>query len=304
MRTHRVERLLPYASAPLGRFRSHRQIGFAWPEGAVRLGPRIALVCHYDAGGRLRPDLLAYLRALRDAGFSVVLVSNSGTMHPDALQAGRALCAAVLVRRNLGLDFCAWRDAMEWLGLPHAGTAQLLLANDSVYGPLRPLAPLLARIGDAPGLWGMTDSVERGFHLQSYFLLAQADVIRSAAWQRFWRGVRPLRSKWLMIGLYEVGLTQRLLRTGLGCHALFSGVAGDGKLFANPTLDGWRILLDAGFPFLKRELLRDNPTLVPDLAAWRTRVTEIAGARAVAWIEADLAGRRTQTGLSNSAAAL
>lgn len=292
MRTHSVERLLPYASAPLGRFRSHRQICFAWPESPARLGRRIALLCHYDTAGRLRHDLLHYLRELRDAGFSVVLVSNSGSLHPDALEAARTLCAAVLVRRNLGLDFCAWRDAMEWLGLPRADTTQMLLANDSVYGPLRPLAPLLARMGDSPGLWSMTDSVERGLHLQSYFLLAQADVIRSTAWQRFWRGVRPLRSKWVMIGLYEVGLTRSLLRAGFACTALFSGIGQDGKVFANPTLDGWRILLDAGFPFIKRELLRDNPTLVPDLAAWRTRVAEIAGARVVTWIDADLAGRR------------
>ena len=289
MRIRGLQRLRAYGSAPLGYVRSHRQIRVAIPGGAVRLGARIALVCHHDPLGRLRDDLLHYLRALRDAEFSVVLVSNSGALHPECMAAARTLCAAVLVRRNLGLDFCAWRDAMEHLALPRADTRQVLLANDSVYGPLRPLVPLFARIGDAPGLWGMTDSRERGFHLQSYFLLAQTDVLHSVAWRDFWRSVRPLPSKWLVVGRYEIGLTQRLLRAGFDCKALFSGMEPGSGTGANPTLRRWHDLLDAGLPFIKRELLRDNPYAAADLAAWRTRVPGLAGTGLLQAIERDLA---------------
>lgn len=293
MRIRGLQRLQAYSSAPLGYLRSHRQIRLALPSGAIRLGARVALLCHHDPSGRLRDDLLRYLRALHDAEFSTVLVSNSGALHPECLAETRAVCAAVLVRRNLGLDFCAWRDAMEHLGLPRPDTKQLLLANDSVYGPLNPLAPLFARIGDAPGLWGMTDSQERGFHLQSYFLLSQADVLHSAAWRAFWRGVRPVPSKWLVVGRYEIGLTQRLLRAGFSCQALFAGMEPEGGTGANPTLRRWRDLVDAGLPFIKRELLRDNPQAAADLAAWRPRVAERAGAGLVQAIEQDLARHGT-----------
>lgn len=289
MRIPGLKRLLAYGSAPLGRLRSHRQVVFAWPGETVRLGPRVALLCHFDAAGGLRPDLLRYLRELRAAGLSPVLVSNSGRLHPEALAAARAVCAAVLVRRNVGLDFCAWRDAMEHLGLPRADTDQVLLANDSVYGPLRPLAPLLDRIGEQPGLWGLTGSTQRAFHLQSWFLLAQRDVLHGAAWPRFWRGVRPVPSKWLLVGRYEVGLTRTLLRAGHRCRVVFDRAAGD--RWANPALDGWRDLLEDGMPFIKRELLRDNPTRVPGLEAWRDVVTAIAGPAAVREIEQDLACR-------------
>ena len=37
----------------------------------------------------------------------------------------------------------------------------------------------------------------------------------------------------------------------------------------NPTSDLWRQLMQMQFPFIKRELLRDNPTHVPDVAEWR-----------------------------------
>ena len=41
------------------------------------------------------------------------------------------------------------------------------------------------------------------------------------------------------------------------------------RLPLNPTSDLWRQLLQTQFPFIKRELLRDNPTHVPDVAEWR-----------------------------------
>ena len=42
----------------------------------------------------------------------------------------------------------------------------------------------------------------------------------------------------------------------------------------NPTGELWRQLLLAGFPFIKRELLRSNPARVADLADWRDVVAQ------------------------------
>ncbi|MBV8096968.1 MAG: lipopolysaccharide biosynthesis protein, partial [Acetobacteraceae bacterium] len=55
----------------------------------------------------------------------------------------------------------------------------------------------------------------------------------------------------------------------------------------NPTNELWRQLLLAGFPFIKRELLRDNPGEVADVADWRVIVEQQLKAD-VATIERDL----------------
>ena len=55
----------------------------------------------------------------------------------------------------------------------------------------------------------------------------------------------------------------------------------------NPTSDLWRQLLQARFPFLKRELLRDNPSEVSDISDWRDEVRAAFGAVPEA-IEQDL----------------
>ena len=55
----------------------------------------------------------------------------------------------------------------------------------------------------------------------------------------------------------------RRIHTGRVRHAAVE------RMPLNPTAELWRQLLEAGFPFIKRELLRDNPADVLDIADWR-----------------------------------
>ncbi len=252
-------------------------------------GPDVAIFSHYDRHGTIRPDSLRGIRELRAAGFSVLVVSNGGALKAEALALLEALGGQTIVRPNIGLDFGAWRAGLRNLGLPRPDTRRILLFNDSVYGPLMPLGPLLADMTeDGADLWGLTDSIERGWHLQSYFLLAHARLFRDAAWRDFWPGVVPLPLKRWTVGRYEIGLSRRVVGAGFRARALFphDTIVPDGSV-ANPTLGGWHALLDAGFPFLKRELLRDNPTKVADLASWR----DVVPPEYVTEIEADLRRR-------------
>jgi Rhamnan synthesis protein F len=277
----RGRRIAAWLSAPLGYLRHRHCLVAQWPKGPVSLSPDVALVCHFDPEGTVPAHLLRYLGELASSGFSVVVVSNSGTLRPAAMAALQTVCAAVLVRRNRGWDFAAWREALERLDLPKPETRRLLLANDSVYGPVTPLAPLLARMNDTADAWGMTDSAELGWHLQSYFLLVGSAVLHSPAWRRFWRGVRPMRSKLLVVMWYEIGFSRCLHEAGFRLCALFphasvtgepartrklpeTGFADPEGTVTNPTLAAWQALRAAGFPFVKRTLLRNNPVMLAE----------------------------------------
>jgi hypothetical protein len=287
--------LLPRATSLLGYIRNPRQVVFAWPTEPIPLGRKVALFVHFDRDGAVHEHVLNTVAGLGEAGWSVVVVSNSGQLQPDGLAALQDRCAGVLVRRNVGYDFGAWRDALERLGLPRADTEQVAIVNDSIYGPLTPLRQALSRIDvNAADVWGLTDSWQRRYHLQSYFLVFSRKVLDSAAWRKFWRRVRPAPSKHYLIQRYEVGLTQAMLRAGFRCQALWpyadllaralAAQRGAGKLDRhqkriaaaasarqplNPTSDLWRQLLEARYPFIKRELLRDNPSRVADVNEWR-----------------------------------
>ena len=57
-------------------------------------------------------------------------------------------------------------------------------------------------------------------------------------------------------------------------------VVADGQ---NPTIIGWRRLLDSGFPFVKRQLLRE-PALAPDGEEARTEVEQRFGVAVDGWL--------------------
>jgi hypothetical protein len=300
--------LQPRLAWIFGFTRSNRQTVLAWPASGIALGPRVAVFCHFDRAGMVRDHVLHYVRSLKVAGLDVVFVTNSGRLQTAALERVQELCAGVLVRRNIGYDFGAWREALEVLRLPRSDTEMVVLVNDSLYGPLRPIDEMLSRIDFARAdVWGLTESWQNRYHLQSFFLAVSPRALSSVAWRRFWKRVRPVPSKHWIIERYEVGLSQAMLRAGLRCKAIWpyaelvaqvdpSLLLEDGseapvskdpmvdvrKIHArrirhaavarvplNPTSDLWRQLLLAGFPFLKRELLRDNPTDVQDLVDWR-----------------------------------
>ncbi len=318
-------RVVPSITALTGYLKDPRRVVRRVPaEGPIPLGPRVALFCHFDAAGGVRPRVLAYLDALREKGFSIVFVSNAGHLTDEAMRALTPRCAGVLVRQNVGYDFGAWRDALEEAALPRPDTAMVVLLNDSVFGPLRPIGPLLRQIDfDDADIWGLTESWQTGYHLQSYFYAIAPSVLRTPTWRRFWAGVRPVPSKHSIIRAYEIGFTRAMLRGGLRCRALFpysdlidaipepddhppiaraladaaarrlrDKVALSAPL--NPSSDLWRELLGLGYPFIKRELLRDNPARVPDAVDWQSVAAPIGDKATIAAIVDELGpGPRT-----------
>jgi hypothetical protein len=311
-------------------FRRRQQIVDVWPKGQIELGEDVALFIHFDRRQSLGEHVLGYIRELHACGFSVVFITNSGVRHPGSVAALHELCSAVVVRRNVGYDFGAIRDALRLLGLPRQNTDQLLIANDSVYGPLVPLAYTLARMNfNESDVWGATESWQIRYHLQSYFLLVGRNAMQNPAWHEFWRRVRQVSSKNWVVSHYEVGLTQRLLQAGLRCRSLWRYqdlidyavkdlttppgnsrggsrpgpdaivrtkaakfirlTAAAGKPM-NPTAELWRQLLLTGFPFLKIELLRENPADVSDVSDWRSVVSHLDGVD-ITIIERDLQQR-------------
>ncbi|WP_431285042.1 hypothetical protein ACQW02_09645 [Humitalea sp. 24SJ18S-53] len=251
-------------------------------------GGSLALYLHWSASGRISEMVRRQVAIWHGCGFDVVFISNADP--PDEDWAAIAANTVLRVRRrNTGRDFGAWRDgaAVALARLPRP--TELLLANDSVLGPFRPLAPLVAawRAG-GEGLFGMTGSLGGGAHLQSYALLARGDGAVTCMLDHL-AGLRDSRSKWRTVQRGEIGLTRRMLRDGHRCAALFGydavcAAVDDtarialGPRFAggppwryplNPTHHLWRVLVEKmGFPYLKTELVRRNPGRLREVASW------------------------------------
>ena len=68
--------------------------------------------------------------------------------------------------------------------------------NDSTYGPFFPLREVLNAANPARcDVWGITDSWEGGFHVQTYFILFFKRALASPEFARFWRRLPYVNSK-------------------------------------------------------------------------------------------------------------
>jgi hypothetical protein len=179
-----------------------------------------------------------------------------------------------------------------------------MLVNDSMLGPIRcPRADFAVLRQGGPGLFGLTESLQGGPHLQSYLLLARgrAAVDDLAS---FLAAFRPSHSKWLVVRRGELRVArwmrarghrvaalfgyQRLLDAALSDPAELAQLSGSHPLLReiealspeeraallqahplNPTQHLWMALVrKLGFPFLKTELVRRNPGQLPNVGNW------------------------------------
>ena len=268
----------------------HAESGeFARPEATA-----VALYVHYSHSGRVSEMVLRQLELLAEAGFALVFVSMAPLLATPARTALCQRCALVVQRRNCGYDFGAWRDLLPEIHRRWPELAELLLANDSVLGPIRPLGPVLAALRSREGLFGLTESPQGGPHLQSYFLLLRGKAVL-ADLAIFLAHLRISHSKWLMVRRAELCLASYLRARGhqvaalFGYQRLLDAVLVDSEALVqlaatypplrrlvslpqheraallrcrplNPTHHLWYPLVHLmGFPFLKTALVRNNP---------------------------------------------
>ena len=118
----------------------------------------------------------------------------------------------------------------------------------------------------------MIESRQRGWHLQSWFLQFTGDAFRHAAVRAVFARPFGQMDKEDVIANGELGLGEALQRAGMRCGAVVRHA--DANWFARRHrinmmhLDWRHNLLALGLPFVKCELLRDNPMRLPWTPAW------------------------------------
>lgn len=228
------------------------------------LGPdeEICLFVAFAPGSVIPSHSLYQARAWADAGFRVVMLVISDAFSQNPRVKIPTFASGLNVRENRGYDFGAWATALK--ELPEIRSASLLvLANDSLFGPLNNFETMLKRVRamDADVI-GATEGQQLGRHFQSYLLFFKGKALSSTAFWTFWANVRA-GGRFVAIYRYEVELLAAMERGGLNCVSLFGGYGSE-----NPTLLHWRGLIDKGFPFVKVAVFRDNPCRT-DLSGWR-----------------------------------
>ena len=265
---------------------------------------RIALYVHYSPTGQVSEMVRRQLGLFRQFGVAIVFVSMAERIPVADWQAVRQVCALVVQRGNFGRDFGAWHDLMPQVRRLWPRLEELMLANDSVLGPIYPLAPVIEVMrSGGDGFFGLTESLQGGQHLQSYLLLARGEAVVQDL-MHFLQRLHISHSKWLLVQRGEIRLTRWMRRRGhrvaavFGYNRLAEAAVADpaerrrlsgssaklrdlDRLSAeqasallhewplNPTQHLWHVLATKfGDPFVKTELVLRNPGRLPGVETW------------------------------------
>jgi hypothetical protein len=261
--------------------------------GRVPTGDVLLLLVHFDVEGIVDPHVLLAVDTYTAAGIDVAAITVG--VDDAALTPLTERCIAVVQRsENDALrDFGAWQLALDALGEDRVGTYDLVvLANDSAYFPACDPTTFLTELRtQRDDVWAASDSLSGGrYHVQSFFLALRqpALTVLRPELARLAREF-PDPTKLSLIQRFEIGLTRFALEHGLRVGAYRSVKdLGDlaqaisppdprplsqlGVTITNQTHHYWRTALTSGLPFLKVELLRDNPLRV-DLTGWADELT-------------------------------
>lgn len=250
---------------------------------------RAVVFAHYDRDDKVDEYVYYYLKELQKNSDYIVFVSTAKLCR-KSINSLKQICSSVIIRENIGYDFVSYKVGLE--SFEYKSYNEVLICNDSVYGPIYPLDKLLKSIENIQeDFIGITDNYDIEYHLQSYFLMFKKNILVSSAFKEFWDNVKILDDKSQIIKDYEVGLSAHLHKNDFFSYVICSlqptiyqkisiiikklkpkkilnkivsilSFDLDRKIIAkiNPIHYFWKeLLLTKKMPFIKIELIRDNP---------------------------------------------
>ncbi|WP_413318766.1 rhamnan synthesis F family protein [Agrococcus sp. 1P02AA] len=221
----------------------------------------------HDVDGVLDAANARYLRALFEHVEHAVVVVNG-----ELDEAGRRLVAELgaelIVRENHGYDVEAFKAGVAALESRLPALDELVIANSSVFGPLRPLGEMFDRMAEVDvDLWGITrhapanpesgttaPRAERA-HIQSYFTAYRASVLQSTAFADYWHALPPIEGYADAVRLHELQQTGYFEDHGFTWQVAVD-TADLESLSTNPIIGlAAQLVRERGCPVFKRRML-------------------------------------------------
>ena len=186
---------------------------------------RLTLFVFFDKNGVVDDYKLYYLSELAKNSSKVLTVINGDIREEDLPKLEKY--GQVIRRPNKGFDVTAYKETIERLGYRElAEYEEVILCNDTVFGPLYPFSEVFdAMAAKKVDLWGLTKGysdvvplngriIEFGDHIHSYFIALRGSVLRSSAFEEYWRKFPVISSYYDAVFKFEVKFTEFFVKKG------------------------------------------------------------------------------------------
>lgn len=264
----RIGRVFSFLTRVFSRNKSAMEVNKSFSP-ALLSAFKIAVFAHYSDQVEISASDAYLISQLKDLGFAVIVSStctDDPIGHQQLWEQWHQKIDGLITRENIGFDFGSWSAALSQLDLSRRDLNQVILVNNSVYGPLFPLEPIISELFLRGDFFGLTASREFYPHIQSYFLGFNKVVIDHEDFQKYWRGLFSGKSKWFTIFRRELAWERFFIKRGFSSAVLIE----DSREFPrNPLTFLWKDLISQGFPFIKKSLLTHNYDSI-DMAGWES----------------------------------
>jgi hypothetical protein len=165
-------------------------------DGNVKNEGKICVFASYQPSG-INPLLLYYIKYLKEVmGFAIIFTSNCKLSEPDKEKL-KPYTYKIVERANVGRDFGSYKYSILRFEKEIKNASLLLLANDSVYGPIQDLKPFLKKIEEGYDIVAdqLVDEIIWPAHFTSYFILMTNKVVNSNKFWKFWKKKYKYKSR-------------------------------------------------------------------------------------------------------------
>ena len=177
----------------------------------------VALLSVFRDTHRLNDHSEILIAELRRCGYSVIVIDTSAQMPSSLID-----CDLYIHRKNEGWDFASWITTLAKFPWLLTEAESVLFINDSNVGPICSFDEVFSKAEKFDlDVWGITDSFEINYHLQSYFMSFERPALESGVLHEFVNSYEFPTVKNAIIEAGEVRLTQFISNRGLKVGALF-----------------------------------------------------------------------------------
>lgn len=256
----------------------------------IRLGSKVAIFVHWSKNDVISNHDKELINSLALEFDQIIVMCNLNTAKSFKKDEQNEFNKNVkLINRvNSGYDFGAYQAGLAILRPLRNLIDEILLMNNSVYKLHDSLTPLMSSVRNSSfDVTSITNSREKGSHLQSYFLHLKKPVLGKDEFWNWFEDLEVSNSRFVTIDKLEIPFAQIIESFGFSSGALwdfnnlfdfyFSSAASSllldfrrewgwfvgsreilaGKML-NPTHYMWPHLLELGCPFLKKDLFRNK----------------------------------------------
>ncbi len=208
---------------------------------------RICLFAGFDKKGEIADYVVYYLKALSQ--FADVYYWGDFESSEVEKNKLKPYCKGVYCAKHGKYDFGSWQELIQKLGREKIETYdELILANDSCYGPLFDFDSLFTEMDSRDcDFWGLSAAFNQHIHLQSYYIVLKQPILRSPILYDFFARVKSESNYNEVCLAYEDRFTYVLSKSGFR----FSSFIEYRELENHPYKDIVSAIKRHHFPLLK-----------------------------------------------------